>query len=349
MNRFKDCKTLKHLYEVFATEEGIQDFENLSVEELDRVAMVFEANKPENIDMPDTPLTEAGYTFIWNVTVDTVEANKEDETMMNNANETINNATIKEEKVMTGTVRGNVEAAVEEMMGKFTEAKKNVLHQAGETKDEYIEKVDDSLNVMKGALGTVLGTLDGVLGYSVLKDAVLDMMEAGSDGKTSKKDLFKMARKCRELIEEEIENLEAWGDEESFKKAVQLKALTEGARGKSVFEAFVSGVIWVARTTTKKVKGWVDNLDEKSIIGAICRSIAGFVNVLRAGVKIVWNAVKFAASFVVAGVVKIADFIVRAVKSVVTKIKNWTQVKDEVVEETDDFEDDEDIIDEELV
>ena len=249
---------------------------------------------------------------------------------------------IKEEKVMR-TVKENMNAAVEEMVGKFAEAKENIKVNAGETKEEYFDKVDDSLNVMKGALGNVLDTLDGVLGYTILKNSIIDIMEAGSDGKTSGKSLFKMARRCRELIEEEIENLEFWGDEESLKKATQLKALTEGVRGKSIFEAFVSGCIWIAKKVTRKLRAWFHVDDEKSVMGSICRSIAGFAGILRAGVKLVWNTAKFAVSFVVAGVIKVADFVFRAIRTLVSNIKAFAVEKYEHLTNKDiedDFEDD---------
>lgn len=267
---------------------------------------------------------------------DMVENNVVEEVTVENIN---NN---KEEKVMR-TVKENMSAAVEEMVGKFAEAKENIKVNAGETKEEYFDKVDDSLNVMKGALGNVLGTLDGVLGYTVLKNSIIDIMEAGSDGKTSGKSLFKMARRCRELIEEEIENLEFWGDEESLKKATQLKALTEGVRGKSIFEAFVSGCIWIAKKVTRKLRAWLHVDDEKSVMGSICRSIAGFAGILRAGVKLVWNTAKFAVSFVVAGVIKVADFVFRTIRTLVSNIKAFAVEKYEHLTNKDiedDFEDD---------
>lgn len=280
--------------------------------------------------------------------------NEEKSVMENNVavNETTVESTNnhKEEKVMMGTVKENMSAAVEEMMGKFADAKENIKVNAGETKDEYFNKVDDSLNVMKGALGNVLDTLDRVLGFTVLKHSILDIIEAGTQGKTSGKSLFKMAKRCRELIEEEIENLELWGSEESLKGAVQLKALTEGVRGKSIFEAFVSGCIWIGKKVTRKLRKWFNVDSEKSVIGSICRSIAGFTNILRAGVKLVWNTAKFAVSFVVSGIIKVADFVFRAIKTLVTKIKDFAIDKyNKLVNKDieDDFEDD-DFADEEL-
>lgn len=297
------------------------------------------------LDIPTDIKDEASYL----VALAELESIIKEESDMENNNVVVekvtvetNNTNNKEEKVME-TVKENMVGAVEEMMGKFAEAKENIKVNAGETKEEYFDKVDDSLNVMKGALGNVLGTLDGVLGYTVLKNSIIDMMEAGSDGKTSGKSLFKMARRCRELIEEEIENLEFWGDEESLKKAVQLKALTEGARGKSIFEAFVSGCIWIAKKVTRKLRAWFHVDDEKSVMGSICKSIAGFAGILRAGIKLVWNTAKFAVSFVVAGVIKVADFVFRTIRTLVSNIKTfvvdkYNKLTNKDIE--DDFEDD---------
>lgn len=260
------------------------------------------------------------------------------ETIINN-NETINNTTTQEETTMTGTVKGNVELAVEEMMNKFVEAKENIKVNVGETAEEYIERVDDSVDVMKGALGNVLNVLDKTLGYTILKDSILEIMEAGTTGKSSKKDLFKMAKRCRELLEEEIDNLEFWGDQESLAKAVQLKALTEADRDKSVFEAFVSGCIHIAKRVARKLRKWFQVDNEKSVVGAICRSISGFTKAIRAGVKIVWNTAKFAVSFIIAGAVKVGDFIVRTFKSLFIKMKEWATVQYQKLSK-EDVEDD---------
>lgn len=347
LNRFNGCKSLADLYKVFEEHaDKVLEFNNLSEEELTTVASVFNSNV-EPRDAVDE-LNENGYTYVWNYVVSIVEGREEQEDkdmMNNNANETINNATQKEGKVMK--VKNNVDAAVQEMMGKFQEAKENIKVQAGETKEEFIERTDESLNIMKDALGNTLGVLDDLLGYSVLKNSILDMMEASMTNGSSKKDLFKMARKCRELIEAEIENLEFWADEDSLKKAVQLKSLVEDERGKSIFESFTVGVIWIAKKVARKLRKWFKVDEEKSIIGSICRAIGTFAKVLRAGVKIAWNAVKFAASFVISGVVIVADWLVRTIKTVVEKIKSWSTEKLNKVTEEDVIDDEDEIIDEE--
>ena len=250
-----------------------------------------------------------------------------------------NNTNNKEEKIMR-TVKENMGAAVEEMVGKFAEAKENIKVNAGETKDEYFDRVDDSLNVVKGAFGDVLGKVDSLLGFTVLKDKVLAVIEAGCNENTSKKDLFKMARKCREIIEEDIEEIELIGNPDD---AETLKELLGSVKGESIFKMFFSTMVWIGKKVARKLRAWFHVDDEKSVIGSICRSISGFVGILRAGAKIVWNTTKFAVSFLVAGVIKVADFIYRAIKTLVIKIKEFAVEKYEQLTNKDiedDFEDD---------
>ena len=270
---------------------------------------------------------------------------KEESDMANNnvvVEETVNttnNTNNKEEKVMR-TVKENMSAAVEEMMGKCKEAKDNIKVNAGETKEEYFDKVDDSLNVVKGAFGDVLGKIDSLLGFTVLKDKVLSVIEAGCNENTSKKDLFKMARKCREIIEEDIEEIELIGNPDD---AETLKELLGSVKDESIFKMFFSTMVWIGKKVARKLRAWFHVDDEKSVIGSICRSISGFVGILRAGAKIVWNTAKFAVSFLVAGVIKVADFIYRAIKTLVVKIKEFAVEKYEQLTNKDiedDFEDD---------
>lgn len=259
---------------------------------------------------------------------------------------TTNNTNNKEEKVMR-TVKENMSAAVEEMMGKCKEAKDNIKVNAGETKEEYFDKVDDSLNVVKGAFGDVLGKIDSLLGFTELKDDILEIIESGCNENTSKKDLFKMARKCREIIEDTIEDIEMFGDPD---KAATLKELLGSVKGESIFTMFFSTMVWIGKKVARKLRAWFHVDNEKSVIGSICRSISGFVGILRAGAKIVWNTAKFAVSFLVAGVIKVADFIYRAIKTLVVKIKEFAVEKYEQLTNKDiedDYFDDEELMAEE--
>lgn len=300
------------------------------------------------LDIPTDIKDEASYLEAL-VELETI-IKEESDMVENNVVEEVtvetNNTNNKEEKIMR-TVKENMGAAVEEMVGKFAEAKENIKVNAGETKDEYFDRVDDSLNVVKGAFGDVLGKVDSLLGFTVLKDKVLAVIEAGCNENTSKKDLFKMARKCREIIEEDIEEIELIGNPDD---AETLKELLGSVKGESIFKMFFSTMVWIGKKVARKLRAWFHVDDEKSVIGSICRSISGFVGILRAGAKIIWNTTKFAVSFLVAGVIKVADFIYRAIKTLVVKIKEFAVEKYEHLTNKDiedDYFDDEELMVEE--
>lgn len=149
-NRFKNAKSLRDLYNVFASEEGMDDFYNLTNEELERVAVVFEANLPFNTVLPVIPLNEKGYVYIWNVVIEEVETeptyiadeevleevaveeNEEDDIMENIAvNET---AATTEEVTMGQKAKTFAENAKEKLVEGFQFAVENVDGVAEEVK-----------------------------------------------------------------------------------------------------------------------------------------------------------------------------------------------------------------------
>ena len=253
-------------------------------------------------------------------------------------NVTINK--VNESEVAATMETNNTNAAVEDLMNKFKEATENASVKVGQTYEEFVNDADESINTMKEALGNTVGLLDRIFGCSTIKNSILDMIDASMSGADSQKDIFKMAKRCRELIDVEIRDLEFWGDQESLKKAAQLKPLTEGARGKSIFEAFAASIVWVVKKVTRKLSINNDS-EKKSLFASVCNGIGAFAKVLRAGVKIAWNVVKYAASFVVSGVVIVGSWIYQAIKTAISKIKGWTTKKDELITEENDLFDDE--------
>ena len=222
----------------------------------------------------------------------------------------------------------NMEDAVKKIMSSFENVKDDIRINDGETVEESINKADEALNKLKGGLSEIINGIDQALGLSLLKNSLLTILEANNET-TSASSLNKMASKCRELINEEIENLEFWGNSDSIKKAAQLKALTEDERGKCVFESFASSCIYIGKKLVKRFRKWFDNTDEKSIWRTIGKGIGAIVPILRKGIKFVWNATEFAISYAVAGVLKATEYLFNAIKSLASKAKNWTAVKGE--------------------
>ena len=142
--------------------------------------------------------------------------------------------------------------------------------------------------------------------------------------------------------EEKLEEIEICGDPED---AETLKILLGNLKGMSIFGKLATTLYWVAKKVARKLRQWFKVDEEGSVLGAICRSLSGLGSILRAGVKLVWNATKFAVSFIVAGALKIFDVI----KSIVVSIKNWVVEKYNKFTNKDVIEDfDDDIIDEEI-
>ena len=222
----------------------------------------------------------------------------------------------------------NMKNAVEKVMASFEEAKDDIKITNGETVEDSIDKTDDALNKLKGGLSEIINGIDQALGLSLLKNSLVTILEASNEA-TSASSFNKMADKCRELIDEEIENLEFWGNSDSLKKAAQLRALTEDDRGKCIFESFASSCIYIGEKVVKRFRKWFNNTDEKSIWRTIGKGIGAIVPMLKKGIKFVWNATEFIVSYTVAGVLKATEYLFNAVKSLASKAKNWVAVKGE--------------------
>ena len=222
----------------------------------------------------------------------------------------------------------NMNEAVKKIMTSFEEAKDSIRINDGETVEESINKTDDALNKLKGGLSDIIEGIDQTLGLTLLKNSLLAILEASNEA-TSASSFNKMASKCREIIDEEIENLEFWGDSESLKKAAQLKELTTDERGKCIFESFAASCIYIGKKIVKRFKKWFNNTDEKSVWRTIGKGISAIVPILRKGIKFVWNATEFVVSYTVAGVLKVTEYLFDAIKSLASKAKNWAAVKGE--------------------
>ena len=255
---------------------------------------------------------------------------------------TTNNETIKEEAVMVEDVKVTVHEVVDNIFDVVDESIEAVRVKVGDTKEDFVERAEDSVNNMKAKLGGVLEFIDEVLGFTSLKNSLMAIIEAGTYGKSSSDAIKKMARKCDDLITEEIEFINEFGNEESLKKAMQLKALTKDGNGQSVFGAFASGCIYVGRKITKKLRDWFHIDDEKSVMGRICNGISKFIGILKAGAKIVWKGAKLILCYTVAIAVKVFDMAFNAIKELFTKVKDWAVIKYEkfTAKDVDDFEDD---------
>ena len=286
---------------------------------------------------------------------------KEDETM-NTDNTKLNEAVNENEKEMiimientakemNGEVKGfgKVKEAFNNFKNTSKDSMRNIMNDANRTKERYIDETDEDFNNIKDSFISVLNSIGEITGLSTFVDAINAIIEAGTDGKTSKKDLFKMAEKCSECIEEEIEFIKDCGDEEDLKRVLTLKSSIENRRGKNIFEMFAAVCVWIANKITAKFASWGAKGQEKNVFGTICRSIAKVASLLRSGVLIIFKTGKFIASFVVAGIIKIGDIVFRAIRSLYNSIKKFivNKINPDIEDDFEEYIEDDFFADEE--
>lgn len=307
VNRFVNCQTLADVKEII--DNGVT-FSTLSAEEIETINTLFKCI------MPDSGICIKN-SFDYERVVELISKNiKEEGINMSNV------SVLKSSEIKT-----NLELATEELKKKCGLAKEAIKIEANTTYNDYVGKVDGSLNIVKGAFGQLLDFIDKQLGYTVLKQNILGILEAGKDIQNPEKWGI-MAKTCRKQVDDFIYKIEVLGDPE---KAKNIKELIGTFEDEDIFTKFFSTIKWITRKVTRKLRKWFRMDDEKSVVGAVARSIAGFAGLLKAGLQIVWSAAGFVLSFIITGAIQIASWIVNAVRDLVSKVKDWSSKKDEPV------------------
>lgn len=316
VNRFVNCQTLADVKEII--DNGVT-FSTLSAEEIETINTLFKCI------MPDSGICIKN-SFDYERVVELISKNiKEEGINMSNV------SVLKSSEIKT-----NLELATEELKKKCEFAKEAIKLEANTAYGDYVSKVDGSLNIVKGAFGQVLDFLDKQLGFTVLKYNILGILESGKNIKNPEK-WGAMAKTCRDQVDKFIYKVETLGDPA---KARKLRELIGAMKGEDIFTRFFATIEWITGRVIEKLRTWSNMDDEKSVVGAIARSIAGFAGLIKAGLQIVWSAVGFVASFIVAGAIQIASWVVNAVHDLVSKVEGWESKKNEPIPMDEELEDD---------
>ena len=337
MNRFANCKSLFDLYNVFSNVDGIEDYNALTVEERLTVLNVFSSAKPEGVCAPDSPLSEAGYTLIWNSVVDAVETDM--------ANDMFKK--MEEKKTMIKTdekIMNKVNAAMNTMFGAIDGARVR----AGEDANQFKDNCDKSITTIKDALSGVLGELDMLLGCSSLKNQLMGILYRDIEGKTSKRGFFDGAKECRAVIEREIQSILGWDpDETELKQVVALRYIIgQDADGnpikghRSIFSAFANGIVWICKKVHRKLNKWFGVDASDNIFGTVGASIASVfgvaAGVIKSVLEIVVNCVIFVGSYILSATLHAVAFVVEKVKGFFEKAKEKFSKSDEAQDVAED-------------
>ena len=137
------------------------------------------------------------------------------------------------------------------------------------------------------------------------------------DGKV---DIKAMGRELYEIIMDEAEELETYGDSDSLMKAMRLKAFVGGKEEfRSVFSILISGMLYVSKVVSGKLNKLTPGMNHPIIFLGV-QSLKGIAKGLIGLGKAVLKGVTYMMSFVVAGVTKafwnIASFVMACFNAV---------------------------------
>lgn len=239
---------------------------------------------------------------------------------------------------MTTTMNANVNAAIRNY-----ENSQRVI--PGETTEEWTERMDGAFNQVKAEFANIFHIMGNVFGYTRLRDDIIQILEASMKGEATEGSLKKASKKVQELTKEHIDFIMEYGNEDSIKKALAFKELIENG-DRNIFEALISGIIYVSKKVNKKLRKIFKIEDDTTLLQACCNGFIALIGKLREGFTWAAGHVKNILSLLVAGSIKLGSLIVSTIKYgfglLAAKCKSvWNNWKAKRFEsELDEFEDD---------
>ena len=227
------------------------------------------------------------------------------------------------------------------------EIKNNMKVAVGETREDFVNRADASVNELKDTLMGTVKYIGDVLGLSSVYDELVDIY-------TENRGVVKTAQTIDKAIKRRIAIMQSIDPDDKLGKVAALKQVVydgdnEEEYTQSIFMASAKAIVWIVKKVSRKLRDWkIFSTDaEENILGEIganianCfRSISNFV--INVG-KATGNLLLFAGSYVVAGAIKLGCLVISAITTVLSKIKGWidsklTKITDE---DLDDFNVDE--------
>lgn len=248
---------------------------------------------------------------------------------------------------MTNNTMNNTSATVN-VSEAFRQFAQSVMDKAAEayatgkmTADECVQGCDKDVDVLKAAFFETVGTVSRLSGVHTLVVNIARVFERGCNENTGKKELYRMGKEIRAIVDEEIQELEeCWLSDEAD---ILRKAFHED----SLVETFIKSVTWLVGKLWKKLRkiaAYVGlRIDENSILGTVCKGIGALAHLVNAGVKVVVNIAKYTVSIIGAGALLIADYLWMGICWLFSQAKAlWNKAKGMLIPaaEEEEFEED---------
>ena len=272
--------------------------------------------------------------------------------MTANNNATINNATINNATINNATIK---EVIGMNINSKIEEAKRNARVFGEEVTQDYIDRADASVNSLKDMIAGTTKYIGDVLGITGLYNKIVDIY-------TEKRSLIKIAKDVDKAIKRRISVLSKTNSEDNLRKVAALKQIVYGEDGsetevrQSIFMSAAKAIVWICKKVARKLRKWFGVEAEQNILGEVGAKIASCFKsvsnvVIRIG-KATGSLLLYVGSFIVAATVKVACFVISAIKSALTKLKEWGSIALQKIKHEDEddyfFDDDIDVEDYEI-
>lgn len=277
-------------------------------------------------------------------------------------NQFINNANAKEESIMTANNTTNNATInntnIKEVIGmnintKIEAVKENVKVFGEEATQDYVERADASVNELKDMIAGTTKYIGDILGIRGLYNEIVDIY-------TEKRSLIKTAKSVDAAIKRRISVLSKTDPDDKLGKVAALKQIVYGEDGsetevrQSIFMSVAKAITWICKKVARKLRKWFGVDAENNILGEVGAKISScfmsISNVVVSIGKATGSLLLYVGSFIVAAGIKAACFIIGAIKTALTKLKEWgsialqkikhDDIDDEDIDDDDLFEDD---------
>lgn len=262
-------------------------------------------------------------------------------------NQFINNANAEEESTMTANNKNIKEAIGMSINTKIEEAKRNAQVFGEEVTQDYVARADASVNELKDMLMGTVKYIGDVLGLTPLYDELVDIYK-------EKRSLIKTAKTVDKAVKSTIAILKDIDPDDKLGRIAALKQVVyngdhEEEYTQSIFMSIAKAITCICKKVAKKLRKRFGIEAEENIFGEVGAKISScFTRISNFIVNIgkaTGSLLLYIGSFIVAASIKAACFIISAIKTALTKLKEWgsialQKIKHDEIDDDDDFYDD---------
>ena len=251
------------------------------------------------------------------------------------ANNTTNNATINNNTNIKEVIGMNINSKIEEV-------KRNAKVFGEEATQDYVDRADASVNELKDMLMGTVKYIGDVLGLTGVYNELVNIY-------TEKRSLIKTAKTVDKAVKRSIAIMQSIDPDDKLGKVAALKQIVYGEDGsetevrQSIFMSVAKAITWICKKVARKLNKWFGVDAENNILGEVGAKISScfmsISNVVISIGKATGSLLLYVGSFIVAAGVKAVCFVISAIKTALSKLKEWGSIALQKIKH-DDFEDD---------